>query len=381
MVTFVMNTTERKLISAIQANPLASQQELAETLGMSRESIAGYISRLTKRGAILGKGYILPERENIVVIGGANVDLTGTATNAYRGGDSNPGKVAQSAGGVGRNIAENLARLGSHTSMITLVGYDSRGRFLVDHARDAGINTQDFIQWPDSATSTYLALNNEQGELIGAVADMSIVEQLTPSLLNEKRSRLNAASLIVVEANLPAATLAWLAEQSLTAPLVADAVSATKAVKLAPLLSKLSVLKVNVSEARALLDLPKTTQLDELSLATALLDKGVATVLLSLGARGVLFANSDTHFIQAVPACDMQSDTGAGDALMAGFLHAQQRYESPEQQVSFALACAACTLEAKDAVNTKLTESYVTHRFESFIQPSATLSASAETEI
>jgi len=78
-----MNDIEVEILAAIHTDPLASQQELATKLGMSRESIAGYIMRLTRKGAILGKGYILPKENNIVVIGGANVDISGTADGAY----------------------------------------------------------------------------------------------------------------------------------------------------------------------------------------------------------------------------------------------------------------------------------------------------------
>ena len=375
-----MNQIENSIITAIRANPMASQLELATAVGISRESVAGYIMRLTRKGLILGKGYLLPEGNNILVIGGANVDLTGTAQDDYRASDSNPGIVQQSAGGVGRNIAENLARLGCHVAMITLVGNDSRGSFLIDHARDAGIQTQDFIQLTNYATSTYLALNNANGELVGAVADMSILNQLLPELLVEKMSRLQAANQLIVEANLPIETIEWLAKQSLKAPIIADAVSATKAVKLIPLLPKISLLKVNISEARAILELDDQHNATEHQLIKALLESGVKAVLLSLGERGVMVGNHETNRSQQGPACHMVSDTGAGDALLAGYVFAQQRNLTPSAQLKFAMACAACTLEAKQAVNSQLTEQYVYTQFEAFLQPSTRVSATADME-
>jgi pseudouridine kinase len=376
-----MNQIESKIISAIQTNPMATQQELADELGMSRESVAGYIMRLTRKGAILGKGYILPEHNNIVVIGGANVDLTGTSASKYCSGDSNPGHVQQSAGGVGRNIAENLARLGSNISMITLLGKDNRGSFLIEHAREAGIHTQDFIQLAEYATSTYLALNNSQGELVGSIADMDIIDQLTPALLQSKLSRLQAASQLVVEANLPMETLSWLAEQPLKNPIIADAVSATKAIRLIPLLPKLSLLKVNVSEARAILNIAEDVTVTENELILMLHKHGVQSVLLSLGSRGALFSNGNDFYSANVPDCNMVSDTGAGDALLAGFIVARQQLETPQQQLMFAIACAACTLEANHAVNTQLSEQFVSSRFETYLQSKNATTATAETEI
>lgn len=107
-----MTNRERQLLQLLQTNPLISQQELAETLGISRSAVATHLTNLTAKGAIKGRGYILSERRYSVVIGGANMDILGTPGQALTPGSSTPGTVSYSPGGVGRNIAENLARLG-----------------------------------------------------------------------------------------------------------------------------------------------------------------------------------------------------------------------------------------------------------------------------
>lgn len=366
-----MKTTEDQVLAAIRANPMATQQALADSLGISRESVAGYVMRLTRKGAILGKGYILPAGNTLLVIGGANVDLTGTATDAYRSADSNPGQVQQSAGGVGRNIAENLARLGNDVALLSLIGDDSRGRFLVDQAQEAGLQTQHMTRHPELATSTYLALNNEQGELVGAIADMAIIEQLTPALLAEKTALLQSSSTLIVEANLPVSTLGWLADQSLTAPIVADAVSATKAVRLQPLLHRVDLLKVNRSEALALLEDLADTDPDDTTLIEALLARGVGAVLLSLGESGVRYGSTDEQIELPVPQCRINSDTGAGDALLAGFIHARQHLETTIEQLQFALTCASMTLEAPQAVSRQITFQTVSRRMSQSTESSA----------
>jgi len=346
---------------------MASQQELADLLGMSRESIAGYIMRLTRKGAILGKGYILPKANHIVVIGGANADIAGTSLGEFQQGDSNPGSVQQSAGGVGRNIAENLARLGNAVSLIALVGRDSRGQFIIDQAIESGIQVQDIVQHAQCATSTYLALHSAQGELLGSIADMSIMDQLTPELLAAKMPRIQSSSLLVVDANLPSQTLNWLAEQELGLPIAADAVSAAKADRLRPLLSQLTYLKVNRFEALTLLQKQPEDNLSNEDIVDGLHEKGVTDVILSLSEEGVMVGLQDRVIKQTVPACNMVSDTGAGDALLAGYVHAKQQMNSDIQAINFAQACAATTLEAASAVNATLTDGYVKKRFADFL--------------
>ena len=61
----------------------------------------------------------------IAVIGGANIDISAKHSAPVAvAGDSQRGKISVSAGGVARNIAENLARLGSAVQLITGLGDD-----------------------------------------------------------------------------------------------------------------------------------------------------------------------------------------------------------------------------------------------------------------
>lgn len=345
-------STETRLLDAIRQNPLASQQQLADQLGLSRESVAGHIMRLTRQGRILGKGYLLPEAEQIVVLGGANVDLTGQSSAAFLPGDSNPGSLRQSAGGVGRNIAENLARLGHSVSLISLIGRDPGGDWLSERIRLAGIGVDGLLRDPDLPTSTYLAMNDANGQLIGAIADMGITDALTPERLAPLQSRLVAADTLLVEANLPAATLAWIATLPLRGRLYADAVSATKAPRLRPLLPKLTALKVNRHEAAAILD----DDLSDDQLLARLHDAGVDQVVLSLGSNGVLLSRAGEHYQQAPYRVEVHSDTGAGDALFAGILHAALNGAGLTDQAAFGLGCAGLTLETDGANHPDLTE-------------------------
>lgn len=58
----------------------------------------------------------------VVVLGGAVVDVIGHPSGKLIPHTSNPGSLKLSIGGVGRNIAEGLARLGTHTKLLSIVG-------------------------------------------------------------------------------------------------------------------------------------------------------------------------------------------------------------------------------------------------------------------
>ena len=123
-----MTQRERQVLSLIESNPMISQQELADQLQITRSSVAVHISNLLKKGYIAGKGYVLSTGSYAVVVGGVNVDIGGRSSAAIVDADSNPGTVRVSLGGVGRNIAHNMALMGVDVRMLTAYGDDLYGQ-------------------------------------------------------------------------------------------------------------------------------------------------------------------------------------------------------------------------------------------------------------
>ena len=72
-----MTQRERQILRLIESNPMISQQELADELGITRSSVAVHISNLMAKGQIAGRGYVLRRGSYIVVVGGVNVDIGG----------------------------------------------------------------------------------------------------------------------------------------------------------------------------------------------------------------------------------------------------------------------------------------------------------------
>jgi pseudouridine kinase len=285
-----------------------------------------------------------------LVIGGANLDMTGSCSARLIPGDSNPGIVRSSPGGVGRNIAENLARLGLKCSMITAVGQDLGQQMIKKSCEDVGINTDHFIEFGTLATGTYLAINNQLGALLAAIADMSIIDELTPNVLQTKLDFLKQHEQLIIEANLSESSIEWLASNKNGLPLFVDAVSATKAPRLRNILGKIDVLKLNRDEASAILN----KQIDDVMLAEALHNEGVKTVLLSQGPQGAIVYNKDGATHRAAIKGANASDTGAGDALFAGYIASTNFLASTSEQLEFAIACATFTLNSRITVNPEL---------------------------
>jgi pseudouridine kinase len=285
-----------------------------------------------------------PSAGGIIVLGGCNVDLSGRADGAMVPGDSSPGEVRRAAGGVARNVAENLARLGHAVRLVSCVGQDAAGRWLRRTTAEAGVDIGGCRAVRDGATAHYLSLHGPDGRLLGAVNDMAVLNALTPERLARERRHLQSAAAIVVDANLSAAALQWLFEQDLPAPVFADAVSAVKASGLKPWLGRLHLLKLNRAEARALGAGGLDTHAERRACAAALLDAGVRQVALSLGPDGLWLADRSGHAERPAWPVPARNATGAGDALLAGLVHATLAGWPGPRAADFALGCAALTI-------------------------------------
>lgn len=137
-----------------------------------------------------------------------------------------------------------------------------------------------------------------------------------PAFLAGRARLLQNAQLLVVDTNIPAQSIAWLAE-NIRLPIFADPVSTAKAEKLRPVLGKLHTLKPNRLEAELLSGVSITDAASLNAAADALLATGLRRVFISLGGDGVFAADHSGRV--HVPCCpgEMVNTTGCGDAGMA----------------------------------------------------------------
>ena len=233
-----------------------------------------------------------------MVVGGVNMDIGAVSAAPLVARDSNPGRVTTSLGGVGRNIAHNLCLLGEQVSMVTVLGQDSFAQSVRENAADIGLDLTHSAVIPGGRTGTYLFIDGCDGDMALAVNDMGIYEHITPEFLRQRLDFINHAGLVVVETNLPEASLQWLC-QHCTAPILADPVSTIKAPKLLPVLDKLTALKPNRMEAELLSGVPIRDEADIEKAAAALLDRGVEQVYISLSGDGLYAADRQGHSVRA----------------------------------------------------------------------------------
>ena len=292
-------------------------------------------------------------RPRAAVVGGVNIDIGGTARAPLVMGDSNPGAVRFSLGGVGRNIAHNLSLLGVDVRLLTALGEDLWASRIEGSCALLGIDLTGSLIVPGSSTSTYLYLAGPDGDMTLAVSDMDIYERLTPAALEPKLPWLRDAQVLVLDANLPAETIAWLCGR-VTVPIFADAVSAAKAGRLKDVLGKLHTLKPNRLEAELLSGVAIHDERSLFRAADALLETGLKRVFISLGADGVLAADADTRLRLPAARGEHVSTTGCGDAFLAALVWSQLRGLDLKDSARAGVAAAGIAMSDTETVSPRM---------------------------
>jgi pseudouridine kinase len=360
----MLTQREREILALLLRDPLAGPQTLADALGTTRTAVNVHLSNLGKKGAILGRGYILRQENAVVVVGGANVDHKVRSLAPVTRHTSNPGRSHTSPGGVGRNIAENLARLGTPTHLIAAIGHDPAGERLLRDTQAAGVRTG-HVHLSVHPTGTYTAVLDADGGLLVAIADMTATDELSPADLHHARELVAGAGMLVLDGNLSTATLDYVCDLAKAAdvPVVIDPVSVPKAALLGPgIVPERPHFAVtpNRDELQALVDLPVGTDEEILSAAAVLHDRGVRHVWVRLGPRGSLLSSSGQgHTFLPAPPTDVLDVTGAGDAMLAAFVHAILRGAEPVEAARFGHAAAALTVASTATVRPDLTAGLV----------------------
>ena len=345
-----MTQREQQILQLIEEDPMISQQELAQKLGITRSSVAVHISNLIQKGCIAGRGYVLGSGNYAVVVGGANVDIGGRSRAPLVAADSNPGTISLSLGGVGRNIAHNLRLMGPDVKLLTAYGDDMNGAHLEHSCVQLGIDLKCALKRRGETTSTYLYIADPAGEMVLAVSDMAICDRITPQYLADNMSVLRSARVVVADTNIPKESLEYLVKNC-TVPVFVDPVSTAKAEKIRDLLPCIHTLKPNKLEAELLSGIPIREKADVQKAARKLLDEGVQRVFISMGGEGVFAADREEQvWIDVVPG-SMVNTTGCGDAFTAALVWAWMEGLSLAETAKAGSAAGSIAMEWSETIN------------------------------
>ncbi|MGL4991921.1 MAG: carbohydrate kinase family protein [Sarcina sp.] len=285
----------------------------------------------------------------ILVFGASIVDIFGFSKSKYRPYNSTPGGVKMSFGGVCRNIAENMARVNTNVKFISILGDDSNGMAMIKHGEKFGYDMSDSLILKGMSTPTYLAILDENGEMVSAVVDVKSIDKMSPEFIEEKRDIIENAEYVVLDSDNPI-----IMEYLLTNfnnKFILDPVSAEKAAGVKHLIKYFHTIKPNRHEAEILAGFPIIDEEDLVRASKYFRNLGIEKVFISLDAEGIFYDDGISCGKICAGKVDVINVTGAGDSFVSGMGYGYLNGMSIEDTVKFAISMSVLTIAHEQTIN------------------------------
>jgi pseudouridine kinase len=302
-----------------------------------------------------------PHRAGFVCLGGATVDRIYRLPGAAAPGTSNPGQGRTGFGGVARNVAENLARLGERARLVSAVGDDADGHALIAALAAVGVNADAVAITHGERTADYVAIIDGAGDLALGVADMGVLDRHLGALQEEAFAALQPGDWLFGDCNAAAPALAALIARARAegVALALDCISVSKARRLPADLTGVAALFLNRDEAAAVLGAHSGASLDPAEALAALYARGAERVVLTLGAAGAMAIDAAGLVAHPARAARPTNVTGAGDSHLAGVLIGLQRGWPLKRALALGAEIAARTVARAESVDPTLSPALV----------------------
>ena len=297
----------------------------------------------------------------ILVLGASIVDIFGFCGRSYAQRDSIPGHIKISFGGVCRNIAENLARVGVNTQFISTLGDDENGKSILEHSKKFGYNMENSLFLEGESTPTYLAILNHQGEMESAVVDMESLNKMDETFVDEKHEVFENAEYTIVDSDNPALLEYILKKYQGKSKFILDPVSAKKAKKIGHLIKYFHTIKPNRFETEALCGFKIETNDDLKKAGRFFIEQGVKNVFISLDADGIYYITSEGEegTLACCEAIEVKNVTGAGDSFVAGIGYGYMNNLNIKDTLKYSVAMSIITITHEETINPKISHELV----------------------
>ena len=295
----------------------------------------------------------------VSVIGGLNIDLQGSSVNPLVFNDSNPGEIVMSAGGVGRNIAENISKLNIHSKILSYVGNDALGDFVVNKSSLSGVDTSFIKKHSHLPTSQYLSVLDDNNDMLVSISDMRIIEEMTIQDIDKWNLTIEQSSAIVVDTNIPIPVIEYLTNKYSNIPLFLDPVSFAKTSKILKLIGRFHTVKPNRLETELISGVKITDNDSMLKAAKIIFDMGCKQIFITLGEDGVFYYDGENFGQYLHKGVNMISANGAGDAFTAGVVYGFLKLSGIKETAEFASAAAVIALRSANTISDDLSEERV----------------------
>ena len=295
---------------------------------------------------------MMENRQPYALVFGVSVfDICGFTDNNYRSNDSNPGKVRTSFGGVCRNIAECMARVGVNTKFISVLGDDEAGLRMMDHSKVMYYDMSESLIVKGERTPTYMAILDEQGEMVSAVVDMKIIDAFTTDFIDSKADIIKNSEYMILDSDRPDIVEYIIKTFSGDTKFILDPVSAAKAELVKHLIKYFHTIKPNRYEAEIMCGFKIHNDEDLRKAGKYFKDLGIENVFITLDEDGIYYNNGEREGKLKANDAKVVNVTGAGDSFVAGIASGYMNNIDIVDTVKYAISMSTITISTEETIH------------------------------
>lgn len=287
----------------------------------------------------------------MLVIGGVFVDVKGFSFGKYVPEGTNIGDVQVVAGGVCRNVAENLVKLGESARFVSMVDDTAMGRDVCASLSALGVDTTHVIP-AEKGMGWWLAILDENGDLAGSVSRQPHFRALEAYIAEKGEALIEETDGVVLEIDMNAAIAGEVLRLAVKHNKPVYVVVGNMGVigKHPEYLRSVSCFICNEIEAGVLLERDLTGLTPEEMLPLLIEEsrqRGIAAMVITMGMDGAVYVDHKSGEFGRCPAVPvtMVDSTGAGDAFFSGTVAALNRKYPLSRAVAIGAQAAAMTLQ------------------------------------
>lgn len=259
----------------------------------------------------------------IVVIGAVFVDIKGYPESVFSPKGRNVGKVEQIHGGVGRNIAEDIANCELRPTFVGLVDKSGTGEDVVSKLRNHRVNT-DFIRKTRDGMGTWLAVFDNDGDVCASISKRPNLLPIADILEEQGDEIFAKADSIIIEIDMDKEIVkkTFALAKKHNKKVISAVANMSIALERRDFLKSIDCFVCNIQEAGILFsdDYTDRTADEMVELLSAKVQAArIPSMIVTMGGDGAVYA--DIHGNKGFcPArrVKVRDTTGAGDAFCAG---------------------------------------------------------------
>ncbi len=281
------------------------------------------------------------ERDGVLVIGSANMDLVVSTGRFPQPGETIFGKKFEMfPGGKGSNQAVCCAKLGAKTYFIGKMGNDDFQKKLSLNMKNERVDIEHIFIDADESTGAALITVDGKGENEIVVISGSNMK-LSPENIEEKRELFSKVKVVIAQLEIPLNTVLKAAEISKENDSVFILNPAPAKELPEELISTIDFLTPNETELELLSGIKVSDEKSIEKAAEKLLEKGVKNIIVTMGDKGAYLINKNERKIFPANKVDIVDSTGAGDAFNGAFAFALSNGEGIDKAIELAISVAS----------------------------------------